>query len=345
MVDQQLKYSEKGLVAEFVGENQTDPKVIDRVIQGQAQLVLITPENLLGNKKFRDMMASPVYQDNLVALIVDEAHCVKTWGNDFRKVFAQIGDVRSLIPNSVKVMALTATATLETYHVVTCRLAMVEPQLVALPPCKENIFYTVQPKCELEFLADIICTGLKVQRTAYPKTLVYVRTYTDCICMYSELRRGLGPDIMDPPGCPSLKDHRLVDMFTRVASNAKKEEVIKSFSMVGSTLRVVIATTAFGMGIDCPDIRQVIHWGLPTNKEEYVQETGRCGRDGQPAEAVLYRGKGGRHTDSPMKAYASNETICRRKLLFQDFLLFKYNEAHVCGPKCCDICSKKKKKY
>ena len=77
-------------------------------------------------------MVSPAYQDNLVALVIDEAHCVKTWGTDFRKVFAQIGDVRSLIPNSVKLMALTATATLESYHVVTHRLAMVEPQLYLL---------------------------------------------------------------------------------------------------------------------------------------------------------------------------------------------------------------------
>ncbi len=106
MMDQQYKYSKRGIAAEFVGENQTDPIVIDRMLQGQAQLVFITPENLLGNRKFREMMASPVYQANLIALIIDEAHCVKTWGNDFRKVFSQIGDVRSLIPNKVKIMAL-----------------------------------------------------------------------------------------------------------------------------------------------------------------------------------------------------------------------------------------------
>ena len=66
-----------------------------------------------------------------------------------------------------------------------------------------------------------------------------------------------------------------MDKFTRVSTKQKKEEVVHSFSEVDGTLRIVIATTAFGMGIDCPDIRCIIHWGVPSNKEEYVQETGR----------------------------------------------------------------------
>ncbi len=65
---------------------------------------------------------------------------------------------------------------------------MVETQLIALSPSKENIFYSVQPKCDLEFLVDIICTELSMRSTAFPKTLIYVRTHTDCICMYSEFK-------------------------------------------------------------------------------------------------------------------------------------------------------------
>jgi len=144
---------------------------------------------------------------------------------------------------------------------------------------------------------------------------------------------------MDPPGCPKLEDHWLVDMFTRVSSNSKKEAVIKSFSTIDGTLRVLIATTAFGMGLDCPDIRQVIHWGLPTNKEECVQVNGRCGRDGKFSDAVLYNGIGGRHTDASVKAYAANVSVCRRKLFFDGFLLFSDTERSVFICSCCDVCA------
>ena len=71
----------------------------------------------------------------------------------------------------------------------------------------------------------------------------------------------------------------------------KREEVIKSFINPSSKLCLIIATTAFGMGIDCPNIRRIIHWGLPSTREDYAQETGRAGRDGSDAEAVLYGGK------------------------------------------------------
>lgn len=80
-------------------------------------------------------------------------------------------------------------------------------------------------------------------------------------------------------------------MYTRVLTAEKKEEVLCTFSKSDTTLRLVIATSAFGMGVDCPDIRTVIHWGLPSTLEEYFQETGRSGRDGYPATAILYIGR------------------------------------------------------
>ena len=138
-------------------------------------------------------------------------------------------------------------------------------------------------KCDAISLTDCIAIGLKEKRVSFPKILIYVRTYTDCSTLYMLLKGKLRPAITEPPGCPSVSGHRLVYRhvyYTRVLSSEKKEDFIHSFSEVGGTLRVVIATTAFGMGVDCPDIRRVIHWGLPTSVEEYVQETGRCGRGG-----------------------------------------------------------------
>lgn len=76
------------------------------------------------------------------------------------------------------------------------------------------------------------------------------------------------------------------------------------------------------MGIDCPNIRRIIHWGLPSCLEEYVQETGRAGRDGEDATAILHRGKQGHHASKGMKAYANNNGQCRKRFLFQDFIGF-----------------------
>ena len=79
MIEQQRKFMEKGIKAEFVGEAQVDAAVVNRVLQGNLELLYISPENLLNNRKFRSMLISSSYADNMVALVVDEAHCVKTW--------------------------------------------------------------------------------------------------------------------------------------------------------------------------------------------------------------------------------------------------------------------------
>ena len=94
----------------------------------------------------------------------------------------------------------------------------------------------------------------------------------------------------------------------------------------------------FGMGVDCRDIRTIIHWGVPSDIEQYVQETGRAGRDGLQAEAVLHQGKIGRHTSERMKRYVENNSVCRRALLLGDFLL--YADKSILKCKCCDLCAR-----
>ncbi len=116
-----------------------------------------------------------------------------------------------------------------------------------------------------------------------------------------------------------------------------REQVLTSFTTPGSSLRLLIATTAFGMGVDCREIRAIVHWGAPSDIEQYVQETGRTGRDGLQAEAVLHQGKVSKHISQGMKDYVDNESKCRRKLLLKDFLL--YSDECVVKCKCCDICS------
>ena len=130
MMDQRAKYSLRGLHTDFIGEAQVDPAIKGKVLNGEFQLLFITPESMIDNSTYRNMLLSPTYRQKLIAVVIDEAHCVKVWGDHFRTTFAQIGDLGSLIPGAVNIMALTATATTGTFDVVTRRLSMISPSLI-----------------------------------------------------------------------------------------------------------------------------------------------------------------------------------------------------------------------
>ena len=104
--------------------------------------------------------------------------------------------------------------------------------------------------------------------------------------LYKFFLKGLGDNFTDPAGAPDLSRFRLVDMFTSCTDDDVKKQILHSFS-VPSKLRIVIATSSFGMGIDCPDIREIVHLGAPADLETYIQETGRGGRDGNITFAKL----------------------------------------------------------
>lgn len=338
MMDQSTKYNSCGLKAEFIGSTQTNALSKSKVLKGEVQLVFATPEVIIQNTTYRNMLLSPHYKERLVCVAVDEAHCVKVWGEQFRPTFSQIGDLRSIIPSGVNILALTATATAETFHTVSHQLSMVKPVLVGLPPHRQNIVFNINPKIHLEDFTASLCEEFKAKQATFPKTVIYVRTYTDCSNIYMLLKQTLGKFFTDPPGYPNHRDYRLIDMFTAVLTREKKEEVLELFTRANGQLRLVIATTAFGMGVDCPDIRRVIHWGIPTTLEEYVQETGRSGRDGEASVAILYQGVGGRNATAKVKAYLVNTITCRRRLLFQEFLLYSESSIEVSGCQCCDLC-------
>ena len=124
----------------------------------------------------------------------------------------------------------------------------------------------------------------------------YVNTRTAPTYVYLMLREKLGDDFTLPSKYPDMSQYRRVEMFSRVLTLDKRSKVLSQFSEVGSSIRLVIATTAFGLGVNIPDIRRVIHWGLPFNIGEYVQEAGRVGRDGKVCSAILYEGKGGKNS-------------------------------------------------
>ena len=253
-------------------------------------------------------------------------------------MFAKLGNVRSLLPDKVNILALTATR--NTLGCVTSRLAMDKPTVIGLPPDRPNIKLSVQPCPSINILCKQLADELKEKRSSTPKTIVFCRSLKHCADMCVLMKWHLGPDITDPSGVPSDLQHRLIDVFTAASDSDVREEVLKEFCKVASTLRLLIATTAFGLGVDCKDIKRVINYGTPGTLEELVQELGRAGRDGSEAEAVLYHKSSGKKITCDMKVYGENTSECRRKLLFKKFLFYEQSHCiNITACKCCDLCS------
>ena len=174
------------------------------------------------------------------------------------------------------------------------------------------------------------------------RVIVYCRTYDSCSMIYLYIKSCLGKEITEPVGSLDLARFRLVDMFSACTTAAVKDSILNSFCSAQGTLRVVIATVAFGLGLNCPNVRRIVHWGPAGDIEQYLQETGRAGRDGLPSQAILHVADLRAHpTEETMKEYYKNKTKCRRELLLSHF------EQHTVKTpvgiqkcKCCDICEK-----
>ena len=264
-------------------------------------------------------------------------------GESFRREFSRLGEVRSVIPEHVNVMALTATATTSSRAEIIQSLDMQNPVIVSVPPIKDNIYYCVSEKSSISASLGPLCDRLASRRTSMGRTIIFCRKYDEVTAIYYFFKRRLGLAFTEPPGAPDfIPKFRLVDMYTHCTHQTVKDKVLELFTSP-SPLRIVVATIVFGMGVDCPDVRQIVHWGVPEDIETYVQETGRAGRDGLISCAVLFHGQGdlGKKTSKQMKTYCTNtDKMCRKVLLFSDFddcksiatnLKFK-------GCQCCDVC-------
>lgn len=149
---------------------------------------------------------------------------------------------------------------------------------------------------------------------------------------------------MDPIGvCRDLPQFRMLDMYTACTHPTVKETILQSLLDSNGTLRIIVATIAFGMGLDCPNIRRVIHWGPSGDIESYLQETGRAGRDGLFAEATLYYTNTdlGQIDDEPIKEYCRNKMTCRREMLLKYFDAMECHNFSTNSCACCDLCQVK----
>jgi len=344
MLDQTTKFNatvgagrESTCRACFLGTAQPDPNVEQAALRGEYRLVYLTPEKLTGS--FLERL-KPLHARGGIALIaVDEAHCISEWGHDFRPAYRALRGIRQELPG-VPLMALTATAIPRVQLDIVEQLGLSKDLLTSRSSFdRPNLKLLCHRKQSKAADLDRVAREVAAQGGS---TIVYVPTQgeTDAVAGHLAAR---------------LQEHGLrVEAYHGGKSAGERERAHLDF--LSGKARVVVATVAFGMGIDKPDIRRVVHYGPPKTVEEYFQQVGRAGRDGLPACCELVA------ADSDFAAYASDfytkgltdqakaqmtastaalrkyagEGTCRRKWLLEYF-----GEAPSFGKRCgtCDVCA------
>jgi ATP-dependent DNA helicase RecQ len=264
MKDQVDGLVETGVPAGCLNSAQPAPerqRVTREVRDGTCRLLYVSPERLVGegSEPFRAMLAAV----GVRFVAIDEAHCISQWGHDFRPEYRLLGRLQPEFP-SASFHAFTATATVRVRHDIAEQLGLRSPQVLVGPYDRPNLTYRVLPRSELR---------AQIQK-------VIARHPSEAGIVYCLSRREVDAtaDWLAGTGVRTVPYHAGLDDATRHANqDAFLEERVE----------VVVATVAFGMGIDRPDVRFVLHAGAPRSLEHYQQESGRAGRDGLPAECVL----------------------------------------------------------
>jgi len=261
----------------------------------------------------------------------------------FRKWYGCLGELNSLIPKGTQMMALTATATKATKLQIMeiLKLTPKDTLIVQQSPDRPNLFYSTQymdKNDQLEVVFGALINELQDLNIDAPRTLIYCQTRKQCSVLFRMFEVFLGSR-MFRDGC-TRPQNRLVEMFHAGTPKQVKEHICENMTKVDGHLRVVICTVAFGMGINCRQVRRVIHFGPSKTVEQYVQECGRAGRDGFPSCCVLlYNGILSALCDKDMKTYIQQEGCCRAWLMshFDSFKMSKSTLLH----KCCGFCALK----
>ncbi len=303
MKDQVDQLKAVGVAATFLNSTlglKETKKRLAGLHKGEFKLLYAAPERLL-----LDSFVEKLAAWNITALAVDEAHCISEWGHDFRPEYRQLGRLRKLFHN-IPAIALTATATPRVREDIITQLRLQNPEVFVASFNRPNLCYRVLPKERAS--AQVIEFA-----TARPDDsgIVYCQARNTTETLAAALRSA---------GLSAAAYH---------AGLSSSERATTQETFLRDEIRIVCATIAFGMGIDKPNVRFVIHADLPKNIEGYYQETGRAGRDGLPADCLLLYSRGDvvkllRFLDDISDPHARN--IARRQLE----QMTAYAEANVC---------------
>ena len=314
-VDQIRSYSDKDHVAHFLNSSLSKTQaaqVKKDITDGKTKMLYVAPETL-----GKDVNIKFFSEINISFIAVDEAHCISEWGHDFRPDYRRIKAVVEAIDHRIPIIALTATATPKVQLDIVKTMGMEDPNIFISSFNRPNLYYEVRPKGPKDALMKNIIKFIKQNEGKSGIIYTLSRKSTEEIA-----------ETLQVNGILAVAYHAGLEAHLR----AERQD-----QFINEDIHVIVATIAFGMGIDKPDVRFVIHYNIPKSIENYYQETGRAGRDGLEGNCIAYynytdiqklekfmRDKGsserefGGHLLVETMAYAET-SVCRRKFILHYF--------------------------
>jgi ATP-dependent DNA helicase RecQ len=263
MKDQVDSLSQAGIKAAYINSSLSSAqldRVISNAVNGLYRLIYVAPERL-ENSDFIELMKSL----SISMVAVDEAHCVSQWGHDFRPSYTKIADMVAALPHRPVVAAFTATATPQVKDDIIKLLKLKNPYTLTTGFDRENLYFEVaKPKNKMQALLQYLEGNRDKSGIIYAST----RKTVEMLC-----------DRLNEAGFTAQRYH---------AGLSESERTQNQEDFIYDRVNIMVATNAFGMGIDKSNVSFVIHYNMPKNMESYYQEAGRAGRDGEKAECILY---------------------------------------------------------
>ena len=262
MQDQVKALNEAGVDAAFINSSLSEKEMHDtfkNATKGQYKIIYVAPERLMSEGFVR------LAKDIEISMItVDEAHCISQWGQDFRPSYMDIAEFVNVLDKRPIVSAFTATATQNVREDIICSLGLTNPYFLVTGFDRENLFFQVdKPQSKDRFILDYL------DRHKGESGIIYCATRKNVDSLYTLLKK------------------RNISVAKYHAGMSIEERKKMQDDFVFDYTSIVIATNAFGMGIDKSNVRFVIHYNMPSSMENYYQEAGRTGRDGLNSECIL----------------------------------------------------------